>query len=91
MKIDLHSHTKHSDGSDSVIEILQNAEAAGLTHFSITDHNTVDAYFQIDDVKKYFSGKLIIGVEPECGYKGRVVELLGYNFDLAKMKEHMSK
>ena len=38
--IDLHIHTTNSDGSDSVIDVLKKAEKLGLTHISITDHDT---------------------------------------------------
>ena len=87
--IDLHMHSKYSDGSDDWVELLQKAEAAGLTHISITDHKNCDIYSNIvwADVPKYYSGKIILGIEPECFFHGRVMELLGYGFDLEKMNE----
>lgn len=39
-RADLHVHTSHSDGSETVEEILAEAAAAGLTHVAITDHDT---------------------------------------------------
>ena len=87
--IDLHTHTNCSDGKIEPIELLIRAENKGLTHFSITDHNNVDAYFKVGDYKKYFSGKLVYGIEPECYYKGREIELLGYDFDVVKMRNLM--
>ena len=36
--IDLHTHTVNSDGTQTVVELLQKAEAAGLKYLSITDH-----------------------------------------------------
>jgi predicted metal-dependent phosphoesterase TrpH len=85
--IDLHTHTTCSDGKVDPIALLERAQRKNLTHFSITDHNNVDAYFQIGDYEKYFSGKLVNGIEPECFYKGRSIELLGYDFDLEKMRD----
>lgn len=87
MKIDLHIHTKCSDGTDDWKTILQKAEEAGIDCLSITDHNNVDVYFQMKDAKKYFSGKIIKGIEPECYYRGRCIELLGYDINVDKMKE----
>ena len=84
--IDLHTHTTRSDGKMSPIEVLKKAEEKGLTHFSITDHNNVDAYSDIADYKKYFSGKLISGIEPDCIYRGRLIELLGYDFERCEGK-----
>lgn len=55
--IDLHMHTKYSDGTDGVIEFLKKAEKANLDIISITDHNTVKAYFELEklNIKDYFS------------------------------------
>ena len=59
--IDLHMHTKYSDGTDECIEILQKAQEKKLTHISITDHNTVDAYKMLEkiDIQEYFRGNII--------------------------------
>lgn len=93
--IDIHSHTVYSDGSDSVSEILIKAQKAGLTYFSITDHNTVDAYFDdaLKHMDKWYDGKMIPGVEITTTYNGEIIEVLGYgiNPDLmkAKLDEHV--
>ena len=57
--IDLHMHTKHSDGTDNIIEFLEKAEKANLEIISITDHNTVKAYYELKNlnIKDYFSRK----------------------------------
>lgn len=89
--IDLHCHTTCSDGTKTPIELLQMAEKVKLTHFSITDHNNVKAYFEIGDKEKYFSGKLITGVELRCGYYGKIFELLAYDFDLKIMQRELDK
>ena len=43
--IDLHIHTNHSDGTDSVEELLKKAEVKNLEIISITDHDSVGAYY----------------------------------------------
>lgn len=45
--IDLHTHTRYSDGTDSVAELLSNAESKKLNIISITDHNTALAYNEL--------------------------------------------
>lgn len=85
MKLDLHMHTNCSDGSDDWKEILQKAERLGLQYLSITDHNNCDVYLQIENPQAYFSGKIIPGIEPECFYFGRCIELLGYGINTKKM------
>ena len=45
--IDLHMHTTHSDGSDSVEELLTKAEKLKLSLISITDHDSIDGYKEL--------------------------------------------
>ena len=40
MTADLHTHTVHSDGTDTPAELLAAAQAAGLTTVGLTDHDT---------------------------------------------------
>lgn len=81
--IDLHMHTTYSDGSDPLIEILKNCEKANLDIISITDHDTCDAYDELEkiDVEKYYKGKIINGIEMTTSFNGYRIELLAYNFD----------
>ncbi|NMA73144.1 MAG: PHP domain-containing protein [Bacteroidales bacterium] len=86
--VDIHSHTVYSDGSDTVEEILIKANESELTYFSITDHNTVDAYYDSAMRKKdeLFFGNLITGVEITTIYNGEIVEVLGYGIDTDIMR-----
>ncbi len=86
--IDLHTHTTYSDGADSVAVLLNHAARAGITHLSITDHNSVGAYRDpaLGNLKERFPGVLIPGVEITCMFRGEIVEVLGYNYDLEQME-----
>lgn len=90
--IDLHMHTNYSDGTDSVIELLQNAERANLEIISITDHNTAKAYEELEkiDITKFYSGKIIPGIEINTKVLGIPIEILGYGIDYKKMTEKIS-
>ncbi len=85
--IDLHIHTCHSDGKYSVKEILIMAEKINLKTISFCDHNVLGAYEELNeiDVKKYFSGKIISGIEFDIVYQGNLFHMLGYNFDVDKL------
>lgn len=87
--IDLHIHTTHSDGTWDTKKILKEAEKANLDYISITDHNSVDAYFDIKDfdLSSIYNGKIITGCEFSCVFNGRRIEFLGYNIDIEKTKE----
>jgi predicted metal-dependent phosphoesterase TrpH len=92
MKIDLHIHTKYSDGSYSVAEVLKRAVDAGLDTISITDHNRVGAYDEIEkpEIRNLFPGKIIQGIEITTHVDGKLIEILGYNIDTKKMKKYMT-
>ena len=90
--IDLHIHSKYSDGSFSVIEILKEAERRKLDYISITDHDCIDAYNEIKNISisNYYSGKIITGCEFKCflnEYK-IPIEILGYNIKTEKLKNY---
>ena len=81
--IDLHMHTMYSDGTDTAEEILKNVESKKLKTISITDHNNANVYEELEkmDVKKYFSGRIIPGVELNTKVLGIPIEILGYGID----------
>lgn len=81
--IDLHMHSTHSDGTDSVVQILKKAERKNLTCISITDHNTCSAYQELNNIniKKYYKGKIIAGIELNTSALGIPIEILGYGVD----------
>ena len=91
--IDLHIHTKYSDGTDEVVEVLKKAENYKLDVISITDHNTCRAYNELETipVEKYYSGKIIKGVELNTKLLGIPIEILGYGIDKDIMNEITSK
>ena len=87
--IDLHIHTSYSDGADSLIEILKKSEKKGLKYISITDHDNCKAYGELANLKieDYYNGKIVSGIEIKCGYKKRLIEVLGYNINTEKMQK----
>lgn len=91
--IDLHIHSNCSDGSDDYKEILIKAENLGLKYISITDHDNCIVYEKMekDDISKYYSGKLIPGVELQAYILGFSIELLGYFVDYKIINEEVKK
>lgn len=88
--VDLHIHTTYSDGADTLIEVLEKAQKLNLEYISITDHDNCKVYKELQkiDVKKYFKGIIIPGIEIKCVYdNGKLIELLGYGIDTDKMQE----
>ena len=87
--IDLHMHSTNSDGTDSVIDLLKKAEEKNLDYISITDHDNCNGYEELEkiDVKEYYHGKIIPGIEIKCSYGKNLIEVLGYQINTNKMKE----
>lgn len=89
--IDLHMHTKYSDGNHTVNEVLKMAEelrtSVGLEAISITDHDDVLAYQDLKNSQIWgiYKGKIIAGVELSFNLDNRLYDLLGYNIDADKM------
>lgn len=59
--IDLHMHTKYSDGSDSLCELLTRVENKKLNTISITDHNTGLAYEEMEKINQVLMSE--VGLE----------------------------
>jgi 3',5'-nucleoside bisphosphate phosphatase len=79
---DLHVHTTASDGRVSPQEILVQAQAAGLTAISITDHDTVDGLLSVTKTLEQTSGlEVIPGIEFSTDLPGHEVHILGYFID----------
>lgn len=97
--IDLHIHTKHSDGTDCVYDILKKASALDLEMISITDHDSVTAYKEIakwkGEVSYLYKGLIMKGCEFTTSFEGNSMEVLGYHFDVEMidsfLKEHYSE
>ncbi len=90
--IDLHIHSTYSDGSYSIQEILQESQNKGLEYISITDHDCVNAYKELEriNIKKYYTGNIIVGCEFKCYLEefNIPIEILGYGFDKKIIEEY---
>lgn len=91
--IDLHIHSTNSDGSKTVKEILTEAQNLGLTTISLTDHETCGAYNELEriNIKDYFKGNIINGIELKSQYKDIVLDILGYGIDYKEMSKYLEE
>lgn len=89
MKIDLHVHSKSSDGKFTVPEILNEAKARNIEFLSITDHDSISCQHHAIILAKREAIRYIAGVELNVTFShpkfqaGKTVSLdfLGYQFD----------
>lgn len=81
MRIDLHTHSDHSDGTDSPEQVVRAAAAAGLDVIALTDHDTLGGWEEADRVGREAGVSVIPGVELSCQSRGTSVHVLAYLVD----------
>jgi predicted metal-dependent phosphoesterase TrpH len=87
MRIDLHTHSSVSDGTDSPAALLAAARDAGLDVVALTDHDTTDGWALAEAARP--TGMTVVpGMELSCrwfpeGDRPISVHLLAYLFDPA--------
>lgn len=63
MAVDLHSHSRFSDGSATPLELVENAEAIGLSALALTDHDTLEGIPEATELARSAPVELIPGTE----------------------------
>ncbi|WP_262852173.1 PHP domain-containing protein [Mumia quercus] len=81
MLIDLHTHSRRSDGTDSPTELVENAARAGLDVVALTDHDAMTGWDEAQVAADRVGITLVKGLEISCRYGHRGVHLLGYEPD----------
>ena len=90
MKIDLHTHSTASDGTDSPAELVRLAAVAGLGVVAITDHDTTRGWAQAATALRP-GMTLVPGAEISCQFERAgqptiPMHLLAYLFDAANVE-----
>ncbi|MFZ9774602.1 MAG: PHP domain-containing protein, partial [Candidatus Nanopelagicaceae bacterium] len=81
MRIDLHTHSNESDGTETPLELLDSAIKAGLDLFALTDHDSIAGWHQIKE-KAPDSIEIALGAEVSCQtLEALSVHMLGYLFN----------
>lgn len=83
MRIDLHTHSTASDGTDTPAQLVRNAAAAGLDVVALTDHDTTRGYAQALAALPALDRDLtlVTGAELSCRLDGVGLHMLAYLFD----------
>ena len=80
MRIDLHTHSSASDGTETPADLVRAAADAGLDVVALTDHDTTRGWADATDALP--SGlRLVRGAEISCVYDGISLHMLAYLFD----------
>jgi predicted metal-dependent phosphoesterase TrpH len=80
VRIDLHTHSTASDGTDAPAELVAHARAAGLDVVALTDHDTTSGWSAAVQGLPAGLG-FVRGTEISCQHDGVALHLLAYLFD----------
>ena len=78
MRIDLHTHSRASDGTQSPAEVMRSATEAGLDVVALTDHDTAQGWAEAAEAADALSLELVPGIEVSTRFEHAGVHLLAY-------------
>ncbi|HET6737357.1 MAG TPA: PHP domain-containing protein [Kribbella sp.] len=78
VRIDLHTHSNRSDGTDTPAVLVRHAQQAGLDVIALTDHDTADGWVEGRQAAEEAGVGFLPGLEISCKLDGISVHLLGY-------------
>jgi 3',5'-nucleoside bisphosphate phosphatase len=78
VRIDLHTHSRISDGTQAPAELVRAAAAAGLDVLGLTDHDITAGWDEAAEAAQAAGIALVRGIEISTRYRGSGVHLLAY-------------
>lgn len=81
--VDLHSHSRHSDGDWTPSGLVADASDLGLSLLSLTDHDIVSGQAEAAGAAAERGLLFLTGMEVSLSVNGRAYHVLGYDFDPA--------
>jgi 3',5'-nucleoside bisphosphate phosphatase len=78
VRIDLHTHSRVSDGTDSPAELVAAAATSGLDVVAITDHDSAAGWPEAMAAGREHGVSVVPGIEISTEYDGHSVHLLAY-------------
>ncbi len=78
MPADLHLHSVFSDGTFSPEEIVKRAVELGLDALSLTDHDTVNGWHDMEQACRAEGIRWVPGIELSTSFQDLEIHLLGY-------------
>ncbi|MEJ5915056.1 PHP domain-containing protein [Pseudokineococcus sp. 1T1Z-3] len=79
--IDLHAHSRASDGTQGPADVLASAAEAGLDVVALTDHDTTSGWDEAAAAVARTGVVLVRGTEISCHHAGVSIHLLSYLHD----------
>ena len=86
MKVDFHIHSNCSDGEMEPRDILRSAAEADCEMVSITDHDSIAAYEELESSLTGEKPRIVSGCEFSVSWERHELHIVGLNFDLNSSK-----
>jgi predicted metal-dependent phosphoesterase TrpH len=83
MRIDLHTHSSVSDGTDTPAQLVAKARDVGLDVVGLTDHDTFDGLDEAVAAGERLGVQVVRGMELSCSRRSSSVHVLAYGADPA--------
>ena len=80
--IDLHTHSTYSDGTFTPEALVEYAIEHGITTLALTDHDTIEGVFELEDYAKNKNIRVIRGVELSINWCNKVIHVVCLNIDI---------
>lgn len=84
---ELHTHSTHSDGLYDVVTLAAKVAKAGVSFWSLTDHDTCAGVEEARQEATKLAVQFVSGIEVSA-WEGRSVHVLGYGVDVVAMSEY---
>jgi len=78
VRIDLHTHSSASDGTQPPAEVISSAAERGLDVVALTDHDSTAGWDEAAAAAEHHGISLVRGIEISCKRQGISIHLLGY-------------
>lgn len=80
-RVDLHLHTKASDGALRPAELVKAADQLGIRVMAVTDHDSVEGIAEAREASSDLAIEVIPGIEISANLDGHDIHVLGYMLD----------
>ncbi len=80
-KIDLHTHSRCSDGALEPQQLVARAAAAGIGVLALTDHDTIAGLSEAQRSADAYGVRLVPGVEISAAWRSQAIHVLGLWID----------
>ncbi|OKL49781.1 hypothetical protein BSR29_02200 [Boudabousia liubingyangii] len=77
-KIDLHTHSRVSDGTDTPTELIAAAVEAGLSTIALTDHDTTRGWDEAQQAADAAGLDILLGTEVSTRLEGHSIHMLAF-------------